>query len=281
MKSKTTFTKKDLVVVLICIAFLIANIAAVGQIGRKRAQDALCLSNLMKWGQIFQAYTADNDGFFHSRLIGAASPLWPHIYKPYYDDKMMRFCPTATNPTLFTGPFGTWNYSFGSFFPTPDWTIPEEREYDPFDEKDYVDGYFTGSYGMNRHIENIRGGGGYGLAFWRRVGLTGAAQAPVLIDSQYLYFWANDAAASPPAYDGDYDNEMQLQCINRHAGYVNAVFLDFSARKVGLKELWTLKYSRTFDTCGPWTICGFGGNKQACAAAWDAAAPWMRDFPEY
>ncbi len=271
MKLRSTFTKIDLVVVLVCMIFLIANFAAVGQIGRKRAQDAVCLSNLIKWGQIFQAYTADNDGFFHSRLIGAPSPLWPHIYKPYYDDKMMRFCPTAANPTLFTGPFGTWNYNFGSFFPTPDWTIPEEREYDPFDEKDYVDGYFTGSYGMNRYIENISG---YGAdsPFWKRAGVEGADKVPVLIDSQYLSFFAS-ATASPPAYDGDHDNEMQLQCINRHTGYVNAVFLDFSARKVGLKELWTLKYSRTFDTCGPWTICGGVGPED-----WPE---WMWDFEDY
>jgi len=69
--------------------------------------------------------------------------------------------------------------------------------------------------------------------------------------------------------------------MNRHNGYVNSLFLDWSARKIGLKELWTLKWHRTFDIDGPWTIAGFGGNEAACAACWDNAAPWMRDFPEY
>jgi hypothetical protein len=37
---------------------------------------------------------------------------------------------------------------------------------------------------------------------------------------------------------------------------VNAVFLDYTARKVGLKEIWTLKWHRMYDVSGPWTIAG-------------------------
>ena len=74
---------------------------------------------------------------------------------------------------------------------------------------------------------------------------------------------------------------MARYCINRHNGYVNGLFCDWSVRKVGLKELWTLKWHRNFDINGPWTIAGFNGNVTACAAAWDGAAPWMKNFPEY
>ncbi len=284
MKPETAFTKKDLVVALICISFLLVNIAAVGKGGRKRAQATVCLSNLHKWGQIFQAYTADNDGFFHSREIGTNAgyrKMWPYTYKPYYVDKMMRFCPTADKPDIDTGTFGTWNYDMGSYRPLPDCPMAGEREYD-VSTNSVRDGHFTGSYGLNRFIVNMKGGTyGTNPDFWRRAGAKGAAQVPVLMDSMYLNYYAS-STAEPPSYDGDYSTpEMHLICINRHTGYINAVFLDFSARKVGLKEIYTLKHSRTFDTCGPWTICGFGGNKQACAAAWDEAAPWMKDFPEY
>jgi hypothetical protein len=285
MKSSNTFTKKDIVVALVCFIFLLANIAAVSEGGRKRAKEAVCLSNLMKWGQIFQAYTADNDGFFHAREVGTTygySRMWPYVYKPYYIDKMMRFCPTAANPRLTTGPFGTWNYGVSSYFPIdPSLLMPNEREYDPRTGT-IRDGYYTGSYGFNRFVENMKGGSfSTDPAYWRRADVKGGDKAPVLLDCQYLYYYAS-STAEPPAYDGGYTTpEMHYICINRHTGYINAVFLDFSARKVGLKELWTLKHSRTFDTCGPWTICGFGGDAQACAAAWDAAAPWMKDFPEY
>jgi prepilin-type processing-associated H-X9-DG protein len=286
MKPANTFTKKDIIVLLGCIVFLLANIAAINENSRKHAKEILCLSNLMKWGQIFQAYTADNDGFFHAREIGTISGytrLWPYVYKPYYTDPMMRFCPTANNPRLLTGPFATWNYPFfGSFNPMldPALYMPGESEYDP-ETGTVTNGYFTGSYGMNRYVENMKGGvSGTDPAYWRRAGLKGADKAPVLMDSMYFYYWGR-STDSPPEFDGDIQNEMNFICINRHTGYINVCFLDFSARKVGLKELWTLRHSRTFDTCGPWTICGFGGDAEACAAAWDAEAPWMKDFPEY
>jgi hypothetical protein len=282
MKQKNAFTKKDLIVVLFCVGFLLANLAAIGEAGRKRAKAVVCLSNLMKWGQIFQAYTADNDGFFHSRSIGVYNNLWPYVYKSYYIDKMMRFCPTAANPTLYTGSFGTWNYNLGGYRPTPDLPMPGEREYNPFNEVNaYEDGYYTGSYGMNRYIEDMKGSDATNLRFFRHAGVKGAAQAPVLMDSMYLYFWPSHNAP-PPQYEGQYaggGGEMRLQCINRHVGFVNAVFLDFSARKVGLKELWMLQYTRirppgeVFDTCGPWTSCG-----GVQPSDWPE---WMKDFQDY
>ncbi|MHC4171413.1 MAG: hypothetical protein ACYST5_00520 [Planctomycetota bacterium] len=44
--------------------------------------------------------------------------------------------------------------------------------------------------------------------------------------------------------------------MNRHSAFVNSNFVDFSARKVGLKELWTLKWHRQYDITGPWTMAG-------------------------
>jgi prepilin-type processing-associated H-X9-DG protein len=49
---------------------------------------------------------------------------------------------------------------------------------------------------------------------------------------------------------------MRRVCLNRHSGAVNSAFLDWSVRKVGLKELWTLKWHKNFDTRGPWTKAG-------------------------
>ena len=62
-------------------------------------------------------------------------------------------------------------------------------------------------------------------------------------------------------------------CINRHQGGVNALFLDWSVRKVGLKELWTLKWAPWHDTAGPWTKAG-----GVQPGDWPQ---WMRRFKEY
>lgn len=64
----------------------------------------------------------------------------------------------------------------------------------------------------------------------------------------------------PPEYNGQTENAnamcMRRFCIDRHAGTINMVFLDSAVRRVGLKELWTLKWHRSFDTAGPWTMAG-------------------------
>jgi len=61
--------------------------------------------------------------------------------------------------------------------------------------------------------------------------------------------------------------------INRHEGHVNGLFLDWSVRKIGLKELWTLKWHADFNTAGRWTKAG-GVNPEA----WPQ---WMRKFKDY
>ncbi len=66
---------------------------------------------------------------------------------------------------------------------------------------------------------------------------------------------------------------MGRYCCNRHEGNINAVFVDFTVRKVGLKELWTLKWHKSFNTAGPYTLAG-----GVQAGDWP---DWMRSFKEY
>jgi prepilin-type processing-associated H-X9-DG protein len=62
-------------------------------------------------------------------------------------------------------------------------------------------------------------------------------------------------------------------CINRHNEHINVLFLDWSVRKIGLKELWTLKWRPDFDTAGPWTRAGGIKHEE-----WPV---WMRNFKDY
>jgi prepilin-type processing-associated H-X9-DG protein len=100
----------------------------------------------------------------------------------------------------------------------------------------------------------------------------------VILDSSWPW------AAMPPVKPSDppesdavptrpYGDPFHPFCINRHDGCVNALFLDWSVRKVGLKELWTLKWHREYDTRGPWTKAGGVRPEQ-----WP---PWMRKFKDY
>jgi len=263
-------SKKDALAVIICIVFLLANLAAIGPGGRRRAREALCLSRLMTWGQVFQSYTAENNGCFHQRSIGSQagySQMWLWTYEPYYDDKEMLCCPAAENPECDFGTFGTWG--------GPNWKRDDYGSWDPDDETFCgPNPPYYGSYGFNRYVIDMRGGYQNDQRYWRRAGCKGASNVPVLLDCMYVtLFWIEDD--SPPEYDGDFSagSGISLSCINRHNESVNVCFMDFSARKVGLKELWTLKGNRLFDTCGPWTTCG-----GVQPSDWPE---WMRDFKDY
>ena len=63
-----------------------------------------------------------------------------------------------------------------------------------------------------------------------------------------------------PAFPDDINtwdvNAMKLFCMDRHSGNINGVFVDLSARPIGLKQLWTLKWHRNYNTSGHFTTAG-------------------------
>jgi prepilin-type processing-associated H-X9-DG protein len=60
---KTAFTRKDIVVVLVCLIFLVINIGAISSSGRRHAKRAVCLTNLRQLMLAWTDYAGDNDGF--------------------------------------------------------------------------------------------------------------------------------------------------------------------------------------------------------------------------
>jgi prepilin-type processing-associated H-X9-DG protein len=102
---------------------------------------------------------------------------------------------------------------------------------------------------------------------WKTPNVEGAKNVPLFGDHHWLDCWPNHTD-EPPEYDGQPWNEgsqMGRVCMNRHSGFVNWAFLDGSARKVGLKELWILKWHRQYDVDYP-------------PPDWPE---WMQDFEDY
>lgn len=62
MKSRIIFTKKDVVVALACVVFLLAGLGAVGGSGRERAKRIVCLANLKQLTAAFNVFADENDG---------------------------------------------------------------------------------------------------------------------------------------------------------------------------------------------------------------------------
>jgi prepilin-type processing-associated H-X9-DG protein len=137
----------------------------------------------------------------------------------------------------------------------------------------------SGSYGLNGYVLNVSDyktfeSGVPASAGWRTPDVADASNIPVFLDALRFDLWP--LATDTPAFNENAawsGNSMSRYCINRHNGAVNGLFMDWSARKVGLKELWTLKWHRDFDTEGPWTKAG-----GVQSLDWPE---WMKNFKDY
>ena len=279
------FTLIELLVVIAILALLMSILMPMLQRARKHAKAVACQGNLRQWSILFATYAAENDGRLPSWRRGPTDPgdawwgwwgwwgYWdPGRERPespaYAATKGIMLCPMATkpaNPTDRGSPVG------GTFLAWGLATGPEQWWYG------------HGSYGVNgwahwwyREDEDTY----YHKLSWSTTDVKDAGAVPVLLDGAWCWggwYGGNGSSVPPPEFDAvptrPFSGPLHSFCINRHDGYVNGLFLDWSVRKIGLKELWTLKWHKEYVTRGPWTIAG--GMKP------EDWPQWMRRFKDY
>jgi prepilin-type processing-associated H-X9-DG protein len=235
-----------------------------------------CQSKLRQWGVAFCAYTTDYDGkffpwwppYYASFMQDNRSCLhWPYKMRAYYRDcNDLRLCP-ATKPgkldyehiLVADDKFSVWWYCAQG-------------------QSGFLVWYF-GSYGLNAFIGKADHDYRSYRGMWNTSLVPDADCVPVLFDcmSPIAGYYLGDYEWIPPEYEGacgpEPGNRMNYACIERHVGGVNSLFMDWSVRKVGLKELWTLKWHREYNTRGPWTKAG--------GVRPENWPQWMRKFKDY
>lgn len=238
----------DLAALILCGIFVLLTVGAVGEQGRKRAREVVCQANLHRWHDIFQGYI-DPNGRFVSGDKGTPGFWWvKYLSEEHKDWKRTKiwFCPAASTPVMTAD-----GHSVQRPMIFRAWGIYRGTGLGP--------NGISGSYGLNGYVILIAGGlyesGVSAKDGWQdlREVLNGNT-VPMFVDALRYDLWPlpTDTAASNE-FAAWSSNMMARCCINRHDAAVNCLFVDGSVRKVGLKELWTLKWHQSFNTAGPWT----------------------------
>ena len=259
------FTLIELLTVVAIIVLLISILIPALQLVKRQANTAACQSNLRQWSLYFSMYTEDNKERFFTAPSGTGWRFWGRSMKPYYrDSNDLWLCPMATvivNPTgeAGVGTRGGKSLAWGRFH-------GEHRD-------------LYGSYGLNLWVCDNRCMSitCWHQQCWRTLYVKGAGNIPVFLDCM-MSGGRPESQDGPPEFEDVHAGKsgncwMSHFCINRHDALINGLFMDWSVRKVGLKELWTLKWHRNFNTASHWTKTG--------GVLLEEWPEWMRRFKDY
>lgn len=272
MSKRRGFTLIELLVVIAIIAILMAILMPALQRVKEQGRSVKCLAGLKSWNLIFAMYVDDYEGRFPSGETAEGFWWIAQLEERYQSYKLnpLWFCPTAQEPII--DEYGVEVETLNIFNA---WGI-----YDRSDRGSLCRDGVAGSYGLNGYVLSTAPGttfeGGRRTEDnWRTPQVKGANNVPLLVESLRFDFWPLET--DPPATD-EFEgwqgmNHMARCAINRHEGFLNSAFCDFSARKVGIKELWTLKWHKMFNTSGAYTKAGGMRTED-----WPV---WLRRFKDY
>ncbi len=280
MHRRRGFTLIELLVVIAIIALLMGILMPALSRVKRQAKSVTCQALLKQWGTIWSMYCDDNDGRFpEAGGLGWKRGTWVIAFRDHYRTKSdILLCPAAVK-RLPTGTSGVRSYgdSTHTYIMGSGGILNSQEE---------------ASYGGNNWTFYAKGTGkiqGRPIPWnWKTKDVSNSTNVPIFADTMWrgggpCYRTSDTGALNPsfsrivpPQYDGqwiNYGNEMMHFTLSRHQTGTNALFLDWSVRAVGLKELWTLKWHRKYPINGPLTKAG-----GVQTTDWPE---WMTSFKEY
>jgi len=77
-----------------------------------------------------------------------------------------------------------------------------------------------------------------------------SASVPVFVDCKWVDYFARDTDVCPAGFDLETGTGTGIRrfLMDRHRGTINVGFIDGHADSVKLEKLWSLKWSKSFQT---------------------------------
>lgn len=249
---RTGFTLIELLVVISTIALLLAILMPSLNKARRTAKALVCSSNLRQIGLAVNLYVEDNDDKFMP--IGGAK-YWLYFLGPYLGGNVSRinvkgqhvevinvaFCPEAKKVVEVSGS------GFDPGTAKLAWTFKGGE----------------GSYAVNGWLQT-EGISTYGaftrekypstqIAWWGNYFYYKFSEArsntPMVADSIWVDAWPlSDDEVPQDLSKGDKNVSLGRLCIDRHDMAINVGFVDGHNEKVKLGRLWSLPWSKHFET---------------------------------
>ncbi|MHC4723929.1 MAG: type II secretion system protein [Planctomycetota bacterium] len=261
------FTLIELLVVIAIIALLMSILMPALRNVREQAKDSMCQQKLQQWGVMYSMYSDEWDGklmgwneynWFSHQLTGDhfVEHAWVYLMYPYAKDFDIYLCPSATSLWQIIDdlriPQAAWDFQ---------WIL--NKGTDPESLWYYFQGtienprYSYGSYNKNDWVTDGLDLDYLGSHYFRNVRVRGTSQIPLQGDGNFCggFPLAEDIPAQTRLHGPcDTPDETNRWNLDRHHLSVNLTFLDWSVRKVGLRQLWAIRWStqKTSEGASSW-----------------------------
>ena len=238
------FSLVELITVVGVLALLIGILVPVVSTARRQARATRCIANLQQWGQAFQMYaSAYNHSFAMHSAPDATELLWWEVLAEFNSDiRGSLLCPEAIDArdesrgpgdgVQLNYPPGSASYAWRArtySVAAPVWTVR---------------GDWRGSYGLNYWV--LRPNTKFQASELVRFPPKDSASIPFLGDCTVPTDYPNSSNHPPRNLTEPEAKNTLPFCIDRHRMAVNMAFLDGHVERVGLAELFKLKWSESY-----------------------------------